>query len=282
MIIDREFISHAIIGQNVLTVEHNAHYVGGSSVRYDEAASPHHEPVIFRANCSIQPSSLEYRGFNPVVQFSGYQEINWYECLIFEIRGTLDLGNWSHLLEAISLYVDAILPLGLLAKCEKQRNRDKKSRLLRNYCQYMDKMVKFSKLTTELATSFTTGVNLLINNVPWLKKITLQRGLAAAFLWIIIYVIVQQRLRYARMRYLMRKYPFRSRESYRFMTDQQAFEIQKTILQLEFPFMALKSLQFALFRVSFLVDCVAVPLPAIVLQAKETTRHTEFLPYRLF
>ena len=127
MIIDREFISHAIIGQNVLTVEHNAHYVGGSSVRYDEAASPHHEPVIFRANCSIQPSSLEYRGFNPVVQFSGYQEINWYECLIFEIRGTLDLGNWSHLLEAISLYVDAILPLGLLAKCEKQRNRDKKS-----------------------------------------------------------------------------------------------------------------------------------------------------------
>lgn len=117
----------------------------------------------------------------------------------------------------------------------------------------MDKMVEFSNLTTELAAGFTTGASVLFNKLPWLKKITLRRGLMAVFLWMVIHVIVQQRLRYARMRYLMRKYPFKTRESYRFMTDQQAFEIQKAILQLEFPFMALKSLQFALFRVSFLV-----------------------------
>lgn len=114
-------------------------------------------------------------------------------------------------------------------------------------------MVEFSKLTTELATRVTTGASVLFNNLPSLKKVTLRRGLAVAVLWMVIHVIVQQRLRYARMRYLMRKYPFKTRESYRFMTDQQAFEIQKAILQLEFPFMALKSLQFALFRVSFLV-----------------------------
>ena len=34
------------------------------------------------------------------------------------------------------------------------------------------------------------------------------------------------------------------------MTDQDAWAIQKTILQMEFPFIVLKSLQFALFRVS--------------------------------
>lgn len=33
------------------------------------------------------------------------------------------------------------------------------------------------------------------------------------------------------------------------MTDHDAFAIQKTILQTEFPFIVLKSLQFALFRV---------------------------------
>ena len=117
----------------------------------------------------------------------------------------------------------------------------------------MDKMVEFSKLTTELASGVTTGASVLFNKLPWLRKITLRRGLIVAFLWMVIHVIVQQRLRYARVRYLMRKYPFKTRESYRFMTDQQAFEIQKAILQLEFPFMALKSLQFALFRVSFLL-----------------------------
>lgn len=124
----------------------------------------------------------------------------------------------------------------------------------------MDKMVEFSKLITELATGVTARASVLFNKLPWLKKLNLRRGLAVAFLWMVIHVIVQQRLRYARMRYLMRKYPFKTRESYRFMTDQQAFEIQKAILQLEFPFMALKSLQFALFRVSFLVLLATVTI----------------------
>jgi hypothetical protein len=35
----------------------------------------------------------------------------------------------------------------------------------------------------------------------------------------------------------------------RSMTDQDAWAIQKTIMQTEFPFIVLKSLQFALFRV---------------------------------
>lgn len=35
----------------------------------------------------------------------------------------------------------------------------------------------------------------------------------------------------------------------RSMSDQDAWVIQKTIMQTEFPFIVLKSLQFALFRV---------------------------------
>lgn len=128
---------------------------------------------------------------------------------------------------------------------------------------YMDKMVEFPKLTTKLLTGVTTGESLLLNKLPWLKKLNLRRGFAIALIWMVIHVIVQQRLRYARMRYLMRKYPFKTRESYRFMTDQQAFEIQKAILQLEFPFMALKSLQFALFRVSFRVRFVTDHFPTL-------------------
>jgi hypothetical protein len=34
------------------------------------------------------------------------------------------------------------------------------------------------------------------------------------------------------------------------MTDDHAFQIQKTVAQLEFPFIFIKSLQFALFRVN--------------------------------
>lgn len=33
------------------------------------------------------------------------------------------------------------------------------------------------------------------------------------------------------------------------MTDEEAFQIQKQVAQLEFPLMFIKSLQFALFRV---------------------------------
>ncbi|EED22461.1 conserved hypothetical protein [Talaromyces stipitatus ATCC 10500] len=108
----------------------------------------------------------------------------------------------------------------------------------------MDKMTKFSKLTTVLFSEITTG----LSRLKLLENFTLQRGLIVALVLTTTHLIIASRLRYARMRYLMRKYPFKTRESFRFMTDQEAFEIQKHILQLEFPFTAVKSFQFALFR----------------------------------
>lgn len=63
------------------------------------------------------------------------------------------------------------------------------------------------------------------------------------------YPILTSCLRYRRLRNLHTKYPYATREDMAKMTDDHAFEIQKTVAQLEFPFMFIKALQFALFRV---------------------------------
>ena len=63
------------------------------------------------------------------------------------------------------------------------------------------------------------------------------------------YALLANSLRYRRLRKMQKQYHFPTRESLAQMTDEEAFEIQKQIGQLEFPFMFLKSLQFALFRV---------------------------------
>lgn len=61
--------------------------------------------------------------------------------------------------------------------------------------------------------------------------------------------VVTMSLRFYRLRKLHEKYGYHTRESLAKMTDQDAFEIQRQVAQLEFPFMFIKSLQFALFRV---------------------------------
>lgn len=69
-----------------------------------------------------------------------------------------------------------------------------------------------------------------------------------AFLFAYIFLVYA--LRFQRLRSLHRRYNrYATRESLRTMTSHDAWAIQKEILQLEFPTVALKSLQFALFRV---------------------------------
>ncbi|PLB43811.1 hypothetical protein P170DRAFT_418160 [Aspergillus steynii IBT 23096] len=62
------------------------------------------------------------------------------------------------------------------------------------------------------------------------------------------YPILVSLLRFRRVRWLHRKYHYPTRESLSRMTDNDAWEIQKTLLQFEFPFLYIKALQFALFR----------------------------------
>jgi hypothetical protein len=63
------------------------------------------------------------------------------------------------------------------------------------------------------------------------------------------YPLLTSGLRYQRLRNMYKKYPYVTREDMAKMTDEHAFEIQKAVAQLEFPFMFIKALQFALFRV---------------------------------
>ena len=63
------------------------------------------------------------------------------------------------------------------------------------------------------------------------------------------YLLVSSLLRYRRLKQTRKEFKYPTRESYANMTDDDAWKIQLKIAQLEFPFMYLKALQFALFRV---------------------------------
>lgn len=82
--------------------------------------------------------------------------------------------------------------------------------------------------------------------VLWAKPtrcITTSVTLIAAYLVLVTY------LRFQRLRRMHRKYSqYSTRQGMAHMTDNDAWAIQKQILQLEFPSISLKALQFALFR----------------------------------
>jgi hypothetical protein len=74
-------------------------------------------------------------------------------------------------------------------------------------------------------------------------------GLSAAVL--AAYLLLARSLRFRRLKRLRRVYgKYSTREEMATMTDHDAWEIQKTMLVMEFPSASLKALQFALFRVS--------------------------------
>ncbi|GMG45241.1 unnamed protein product [Aspergillus oryzae var. brunneus] len=63
------------------------------------------------------------------------------------------------------------------------------------------------------------------------------------------YLILVACLRFQRLRRLHRQYrQYSTRQGMAYMTDHDAWAIQKQVLQLEFPTISLKALQFALFR----------------------------------
>lgn len=71
---------------------------------------------------------------------------------------------------------------------------------------------------------------------------------------LLAYPLLISLLRFRRLHQLHEKYSkYSTRESLTQMTDDEAFEIQKQLAQLEFPFIYKKALQFALFRVRFLI-----------------------------
>ncbi|KAI4290559.1 MAG: hypothetical protein L6R35_000172 [Caloplaca aegaea] len=71
---------------------------------------------------------------------------------------------------------------------------------------------------------------------------------SSILLIILLYTLLASHLRYARQRSTLEAFPYKTRQSFAQMTDNDAFEIQLIIMQLEFPFTFYKALQFALFR----------------------------------
>ncbi|KAF7589609.1 hypothetical protein BBP40_004023 [Aspergillus hancockii] len=65
---------------------------------------------------------------------------------------------------------------------------------------------------------------------------------------LVAYPLLVSLLRFRRVQWLHQKYKYPTRESLAKMTDDEAWDIQLALLQLEFPFLYIKSLQFALFR----------------------------------
>lgn len=81
------------------------------------------------------------------------------------------------------------------------------------------------------------------------ERISAQQRFLYALLGLCAYLALVSSLRFRRCRKLHRAYPYRTRGEMSKMTDYDAWAIQKQIMQGEFPFMMLKALQFALFRV---------------------------------
>jgi hypothetical protein len=97
-----------------------------------------------------------------------------------------------------------------------------------------------SWLSSSLATLATLAPN---------KTMTASEIAPYAAGLLLAWPVLTMSLRYRRVRNLHKKYDYPTRESLSKMTDQEAFEIKKEVAQLEFPFMFIKALQFALFRV---------------------------------
>jgi len=65
---------------------------------------------------------------------------------------------------------------------------------------------------------------------------------------IVTYLLLVRLLRYRGLRRIQREYNYRTRSSLATMTNDDAWNIQKYIMEQEFPFTSEKALQFALFR----------------------------------
>ncbi|CEN62349.1 hypothetical protein ASPCAL08985 [Aspergillus calidoustus] len=81
-----------------------------------------------------------------------------------------------------------------------------------------------------------------------LKDVSPQQLLRFVLPLVAAYPVLVSLLRFRRVKQIHKKYNYPTRESFARMTDEDAFQIQKNLVQFEFPFFFTKALQFALFR----------------------------------
>lgn len=103
--------------------------------------------------------------------------------------------------------------------------------------------------TTKYLVETWQPPGLLSQATQIIKDATLRQILSYVLVGLIAYPTIVSLLRFRRLKKLHEKYHYPTRESMAQMTDNDAWEIQKAVSELEFPFMYIKALQFALFRV---------------------------------
>ena len=86
------------------------------------------------------------------------------------------------------------------------------------------------------------------------------------------YPLLARSLRYRRVNRMLKKYNYPTRESMAKMTDEEAYQIQKQLGSFEFPFMFLKALQFALFRVNIPIFFSSRPCFCLSCQRPDQTK----------
>lgn len=102
------------------------------------------------------------------------------------------------------------------------------------------------------------------------QSLELSQILPYAIPLILAYPLLVSLLRFRRVQHLHGKYNRYTSGASPLggMTDDEAFDIQKHLIQLEFPFIYIKALQFALFRVR------PRPRPSLQYSANHPARHT--------
>jgi hypothetical protein len=104
-------------------------------------------------------------------------------------------------------------------------------------------ILPISDIISQIFLALQTG-DTLVSNMVWSDLPTWQLVLLTTF----GYVLLCRALRFRRLRQKEALYPYKNRESFAKMTTQHAYEIQKYLITVEFPFTAQKALEFALFR----------------------------------
>ncbi|KAE8408632.1 hypothetical protein BDV37DRAFT_278641 [Aspergillus pseudonomiae] len=87
-----------------------------------------------------------------------------------------------------------------------------------------------------------------INASVAFEEVSLFQIISYSLVPLTAYLVLVSFLRFRRLRWLHKKYNYSGRESLARMTDTEAWEIQKILFELEFPFMFFQALQFALFK----------------------------------
>ncbi|KAI9794243.1 MAG: hypothetical protein M1816_006169 [Peltula sp. TS41687] len=102
--------------------------------------------------------------------------------------------------------------------------------------------------------SLTGKMTILLNPItsgalyPWLYRLDIPSPKTYVSLFLLFYLLLVRLLRHRREKQMRKKFNYPDRESFKSMTDNDACAIQLDLVELEFPTIFEKALQFALFR----------------------------------